>query len=116
MTEIIVMPARLRSSDQTTRLTADLTAAHEQGVDLGSRVAHIHANGETLLSMAHGFERSLDQLRQSLNQLGMQDQFKETALQRLLVKVQDLADHAQRFPAGLSREPWQRDALTSQKA
>ena len=95
------MPAHLCSADQTTRLTADLATAQEQGVDLGSRVAHVHANGETLLSMSHGFERALDRLRQSLHQLGMQDQLEEAALQRLLVKLQDLAEHAQRFPASL---------------
>ena len=98
MAEIHFMPAHLRSAGQTARLTADLATAQERGLDLGSRAAHIHADGETLLSMSHGFERALDRLRQSLHQLGMQDEFEEAALQRLLVKVQELADHAQRFP------------------
>ncbi|GJE14775.1 hypothetical protein [Methylobacterium longum] len=100
MAEIHILPARHPDADQITRLSADLAAAQEQGVDLGSRVSHIHANGETLLSMSHGLEGALDRLRQSLHQLGMQDQLEVAALQQLLEKVQDLADRAQRFSSG----------------
>mgnify|MGYP007007019202 CR=1 FL=1 len=49
MTEIHILPAYLPRSGQTARLMADLAVAQEQGLDLGSRVAHIHAGGETLL-------------------------------------------------------------------
>ncbi len=101
MAEIHVLPSRRPDADQITRLIADLTAAQEQGVDLGSRVAHIHANGETLLLMGQDLERAWDRVRQSLCQLGMQDQLEEAALQQLLDKVQELADHARRFPVGL---------------
>jgi hypothetical protein len=52
MAEIHVLPARLPGADQITRVKADLVAGQEQAVDLGSRVAHIHANGETLLALS----------------------------------------------------------------
>jgi hypothetical protein len=76
----------------------DLTTAHEKGVDLGSRVAHIRANGETLLALSQESQRAIEGLYQSLNQLGMQDQLTGAELRQLLGDVRRLADQAKRFP------------------
>ncbi|MDN3575014.1 hypothetical protein [Methylobacterium longum] len=88
MAEIHILPARLLSADQITRLSADLGAAQEQGVALGSRVRHIHANGEALLSMSHGLEGALDRLHQSLHQFGMQPCCVSRELSQLPVRRQ----------------------------
>jgi 23S rRNA C2498 (ribose-2'-O)-methylase RlmM len=100
MAEIHILPAHLPGADQITRLSADLAAAQEQGVDLGSRVAHIHANGETLLSMCRGLERAFGALRQMLDQHGVRDQYAEDMVHRLIGEVHKLAACAQRFPSG----------------
>lgn len=100
MAEIHDLPARLPRSDQTARLRADLAAAQEQGVDLGSRVAHIHAGGETLMAMSQKLEQALDAMRWELSQLGVQDQPAHDAAHLLLSKVQQLADHAKHYPSG----------------
>ena len=47
MAEIHILPASCPGADQIGRLSADPSAAQERGADLGSRVAHIHANGWT---------------------------------------------------------------------
>ena len=101
MAEIHVLPAGVPSADQITRLSADLAAAQEQGVDLGSRVAHIQADGETLLSMCQGLEQAFGALRQMLDQHGVQDQHAEDMVHRLIGEVHKLANCAQRFPAGV---------------
>ncbi|MGU3545379.1 hypothetical protein [Methylobacterium sp. A52T] len=73
MAEIHVLPARPRGSDQSDRLRADLVAAHARGVDLGSRVPHIHAGGERLLQLSRALERAIEDVDLSLNELGFQD-------------------------------------------
>lgn len=98
MAEIHILPARLPAADHITRSTEDLIAAREQGLDLGSRVAHIQANGETLLAMRRGLEHACGALRLALDQLGIQDQGREEVLHRLLDQVQQLANHARCFP------------------
>jgi hypothetical protein len=55
MAGIHVLPLCPHSADQITHLWADLAAAQEHGVDLGSRAAHIQASGETLLAMSESW-------------------------------------------------------------
>lgn len=100
MAEIQVLPARRPDADQIMRLSADLAAAQERGVDLGSRVAYIQADGETLLSMCQALEQALSELRQMLGQHGEQGQYTEDMLHRLISETHKLADCAQRFPSG----------------
>lgn len=99
MAEIHILPARLSGADQTARLGADLAAAQEQGVDLGSRTAHIHANGEALLSLSRDLEDAFGALRQMLSQLGLQDRRAQDMLHLLLSEVQKLAGSAARYPS-----------------
>jgi hypothetical protein len=99
MTEIHILPTRPQSADQITRLRAGLDAAQEQGVDLGSRVAHIHANGETLLALSRKLEQAHGEMRQALSHFGVQDQLEEAALRQLLDKVQQLVDYAKLYPS-----------------
>ena len=99
MAEIHILPARLSGLDQTTRLGADLLAAQAQGVDLGSRAAHIHAHGGTLQSLNRDLECAFGALRQTLSQLGVQDQHAQGTLHRLLSEVQKLADSGSRYPS-----------------
>lgn len=99
MADIHVLSARLPRADQITRLTADLAVAQEQGMDLGSRVAHIQADGETLLAMSRKLEQALSTVRQALGQLGVQDQPLQDAAHLLLSKVQQLVDHAEHYPS-----------------
>lgn len=101
MTEIHILPARLSGADQTARLGAELLAAQQQGVDLGSRAAHIHAHGEALHSLSRDLEDAFGALCQTLSQLGMQDQHARDTLHRLLGEVQTLADSASRYASGL---------------
>ena len=100
MAGIHVLPLCPHSADQITHLWADLAAAQEHGVDLGSRAAHIQANGGTLLAMKRELERAFGRLRQELALLGLQDPRAEAVLLRLLVEVEKLADAAQRFSTG----------------
>jgi hypothetical protein len=100
MAEIHILPARSHSADHVTRLTADLAAAQEQGADLGSRVAHIQADGEALLAMGQMLEQALGAMRKELSRLGVQDQPVQEAAHLLLSKVQQLAEHAKCYPSG----------------
>jgi hypothetical protein len=70
MAEIRILPARLPDADQIRRLIADLAGAQERGVDLGSRAAHIRANGETLLAMSRGLEHACGALRRHCSAAG----------------------------------------------
>jgi DNA anti-recombination protein RmuC len=99
MAEIHILPAHLSGLDQTARLGADLLAAHAQGVDLGSRAAHIHAHGEALQSLSRDLDDAFGVLRETLGQLGMQDQHAQDMLNQLLSRVRELADSASRYPS-----------------
>lgn len=99
MAEIHMLPVRLPGADQITRLRVNLAVAQEQGVDLGSRVAHIQADGETLLAMSRKLEQALGAMRQALNQIGVQGQSVQDAAHLLLDKVQQLADQAAHYPS-----------------
>jgi hypothetical protein len=101
MAEIHILPARLSDAGQTARLGAELLAAHEQGVDLGSRAAHIQGHGEALLSLSRDLEDAFGALHGTLGQLGVQDQHAQDMLHRLLGVVQKLAVSATGFPQGL---------------
>lgn len=98
MTKVHILPARPHSADQAARLSADLRAAHEQGLDLGSRGAHIRANGEVLLMLSQALEHAVGALHGPLSQLGMQDQPAQDAVHRLLSEVRKVADRARQFP------------------
>ena len=82
MAEIHVLPAPRPGADQITRLSADLAAAQEQGLDLGSRVSHIRVNGATLLALGQELECALSTLRQELDRLGLPDPRAEAVLRR----------------------------------
>lgn len=56
MAEIQILTARSHSGDHVTRLTTDLATAQEQGVDIGSHLAHIQADRETLLAIGRKVE------------------------------------------------------------
>jgi hypothetical protein len=100
MAKIHILPARLSGADQTARLGAELLAAQQQGVDLGSRAAHIHLHGEALQSLSRDLEGAFGALRQTLSQLGAQGQQAQDTLHRLLGEVRKLADSASQYPSG----------------
>jgi hypothetical protein len=69
MAEIHILPVRLSGADQTARPGEGLLAAQAQGVDLGSRAAHIRAHGEALHSLSRDLEGAFGAPRHTLSQL-----------------------------------------------
>ena len=72
-------------------------------MDLGSRVAHIHAHGGALQSLSRDLEDAFGALHRTLSQLGVQDQHAQDTLNQLLSRVRKLADSASRYPSEVTK-------------
>lgn len=96
--EIHVLPTMGLSTPQVSRIVTELAEAHAAGVNLGSRVPHIQANSDALLTLHHNLERELAGMRSALEQLGGRGRHAGAVLQQLLEAVRQLADMARHYP------------------
>ncbi|ACK86132.1 hypothetical protein [Methylorubrum extorquens] len=96
--EVYVLPTLGLATEQVSRIVTDLAEAHAAGVDLGSRVLHIQANSNALMSLHDSLERELAGLHAELQQLGVQGRHAGTVLQQLLDEVRQLADMGRHYP------------------
>lgn len=96
--EIHVLPTTGLATEQVSRIATGLAEAHATGMDLGSRLPHLQANGDALQTLHDDLERELAGLHAALEQLGVLGPHAGPLLQPLLDEVRQLADLARRYP------------------
>ncbi len=85
MTEIHVFPVQTIDRTHLDRLCAELGAAHQGNVDLGSRQAHIRQIAETLQNLSQGLQGAIDHP-------GFPADALDAEFNRITADLRDLAD------------------------
>ncbi|WP_331327190.1 hypothetical protein [Methylobacterium fujisawaense] len=106
MTNVQILPLRKLNPDHSERLASQLMQAQENHVDLGSRVQHIRAAGETIQQLSDRLRIHLDVTSHQLADLGVAERCQaEFAILRKLVELTaTLAGTARLFSLPEQRE------------
>jgi len=100
MADIHPLPTHRVSGVGLRRVTEQLRQAHEAGVDLGSRVPHIHAAADAVRHLIEELRGTVEALIASRGMAGPVDHAVEAALRRYIADAERLAELAAAVPHG----------------
>jgi len=104
MTEIHVLSVAHLEPFQVDRLSAALAEAHTAGVDLGSRVPHIHDSAQSLIDLSSKLQSGTARLAATLDTLGIKDPATMNALECIIKACRTLSQSAASFPSHFNDE------------